>query len=199
MFSLSEAAVFAAGVAVVLIMPGPTNTLLAAAGLNQGLKRAARLTLAELTGYTLAISVWGFFLGQAAQMHAWMPGIMRAVSGAYVAYLAIHLWRSAPAMASAQARQINMRTLFVATSLNPKAILFAGTIFPAAAFHDAGAYTVAMLMFTVLLLPIGTLWVAFGAQLGTGRLRWLEPSRVQRGASLVLGAFSLSLAWAALR
>jgi len=199
MYSLTDALLFATGVALVLIMPGPTNTLLAAAGLKQGLRRASRLTLAELAGYYLAITVWGFFLGQAVQMHAWMPSAMRAVSGVYVAWLAIRLWRSAPVMASAQGRQIDMRTLFVATSLNPKAILFAGTIFPQAAFHDATAYATAMVLFGILLLPIGTLWVAFGAQLGTGRLHWLEPVRVQRGASLVLGAFSLSLAWAALR
>ena len=91
-----------------------------------------------------------------------------------------------------------MRTLFVATLLNPKGLLFAGTIFPAVAFAHLPAYAFSMLMFACLLVPIALAWIAFGAALGSGRLTWLNPVKMQRGASIVLGVFSLSLAWAAL-
>jgi threonine/homoserine/homoserine lactone efflux protein len=197
MFSYSEIALLALGITVVLVMPGPTNTLLAAAGLRRGLRRAARLTAAELAGYLIAISVWGGFLGQASHAWPWLPLAMRIISGAYVAYLAVNMWRSAVQLPSAPGHEIGMRTLLVATLLNPKAILFAGTIFPAAAFTDLAAYLLAMGVFSALLLPIGLMWVGFGAQLGAGKLTWLKPTHVQRGASVVLGAFSLSLAWAA--
>jgi hypothetical protein len=39
--------------------------------------------------------------------------------------------------------------------------------------------------------------VAFGAALGSGRLMWINPAHMLRGASIVLGTFSLSLAWVA--
>jgi hypothetical protein len=55
-----------------------------------------------------------------------------------------------------------------------------------------------MLMFACLLVPIALAWIAFGAALGSGKLGWLNPVKIQRGASIVLGVFSLSLAWAAL-
>ncbi|WP_454689402.1 LysE family translocator [Achromobacter aloeverae] len=197
MFSFPDALLLSLGIAVVLVMPGPTNTLLAAAGLRQGVRRAARLTMAELAGYMVAITLWGVFLNQAARRFPWLPMATRMVCGVYVAWLAVNMWRSAVALPTAERREIGLRTLFVATLLNPKAALFAGTLFPAVAFATVPAYLEAMAIFAILLLPIGLAWIAFGAQLGSGRLRWLNPAHVQRGASIVLGAFSATLAWAA--
>ncbi|OZI38411.1 multidrug transporter MatE [Bordetella genomosp. 10] len=197
MFSFSDALLLSLGIAVVLVMPGPTNTLLAAAGLRQGVRRAVRLTVAELAGYMVAITLWGVFLNQAARRFPWLPMATRMFCGVYVAWLAVNMWRSAVALPTAERREIGLRTLFVATLLNPKAALFAGTLFPAVAFATVPAYLEAMAIFAILLLPIGLAWIAFGAQLGSGRLRWLNPAHVQRGASIVLGAFSATLAWAA--
>jgi hypothetical protein len=54
-----------------------------------------------------------------------------------------------------------------------------------------------MTVFGALMLPIALAWITFGAVLGRGGLSWVNPVKMQRGASIVLGAFSLSLAWAA--
>jgi threonine/homoserine/homoserine lactone efflux protein len=197
MLSISSSALLMLGTAVVLAVPGPTNTLLAAAGLKQGLKRSARLTGAELAGYLVSISVWGHFLAQAAHSLTWLPALVRIASSLYIATLAVCMWRAAVSLPSSAQQAIGMRTLFVATLLNPKAILFAGTIFPAATFASLPAYLEAMAIFTILLIPIGLVWIAFGAALGSGRLTWVSPPHVQRGASVVLAAFSLSLAWVA--
>ena len=127
-----------------------------------------------------------------------MPSLLRVVSGLYIAYLAVDMWRAAVALPVSTQRASGMRTLFVATLLNPKGLLFAGTIFPAVAFMEIPAYAFAMLTFACLLVPIALAWIAFGAALGSGKLTWLNPVKMQRGASIVLGVFSLSLAWAAL-
>ncbi|TAL99088.1 MAG: LysE family translocator [Paraburkholderia sp.] len=197
MFSLSEAALLALGIAVVLITPGPTNTLLAAAGLRQGMRRSLPLVGAELAGYIVSISLWGHFLAQAAHAWPWLPSVLRIASGLYIAYLAVNMWKAAVALSASAQAATGVRTLFVATLLNPKALLFAGTIFPAAAFENGAAYLLAMSVFVCLLVPAALAWIAFGAALGNGKLAWVNPSKVQRGASLVLGVFSLSLAWAA--
>ena len=199
MFTASILGLFLAGVAVILAMPGPTNTLLAAAGLRQGFMRSARLTGAELAGYLISITVWGRFLEQAAQAFPWLPAVVRVAASVYIAYLSIRMWRAAQTVPSAAQQVIGMRTLFVATLLNPKGTLFASAIFPAAAFLDLSTYLIFMAMFAALLVPIGLMWVAFGASLGSQKIKWISPVQVQRGASVVLGIFSLSLAWAAFR
>ncbi|ASL46668.1 hypothetical protein bAD24_III04720 [Burkholderia sp. AD24] len=198
MISESAIALLAVGIVVVLITPGPTNTLLAAAGLRQGMRRSSPLIAAELAGYLVSISVWGHFLAQAEHAWPWLPSLLRVAAGLYMAYLAVDMWRAAVALPDSTQRTIGMRTLFVATLLNPKGLLFAGTIFPAIAFAHLPAYLFAMMMFACLLAPIALGWIAFGAALGSGKLTWLSPVKMQRAASIVLGAFSLSLAWAAL-
>ncbi|KAA1011734.1 LysE family translocator [Paraburkholderia panacisoli] len=197
MLSATAIALLAVGIVVVLITPGPTNTLLAAAGLRHGVRRSSPLIVAELAGYLVSISVWGRFLAQAAHALPWLPSLLRVAAGLYIAFLAVDMWRAAVALPDSTKRTGGMRTLFVATLLNPKGLLFAGTIFPAVAFTQMPAYVFTMLVFACLAVPIALAWIAFGAALGSGKL-WLDPVKMQRGASIVLGVFSLSLAWAAL-
>jgi len=198
MFSASATALLALGITVVLLTPGPTNTLLAAAGLRQGTRRSLPLIGAELAGYLVAISAWGRFIVHAAQSLPWLPSVLRVASGLYIAYLAVDMWRAAVALPDSAQPANGPRALFVATLLNPKALLFAGTIFPTIAFERWDSYAVATALFACLLAPIALAWIAFGAALGSGKLKWLDPRMVQRAASIVLGVFSLSLAWAAL-
>lgn len=198
MFSASAIALFAVGIVVVLITPGPTNTLLASAGLRQGVRRSLPLIAAELAGYLAAISVWGRFLAQAAHALPWLPVLLRVAAGTYIAWLAVDMWRAAVALPDSTQKASGTLRLFIATLLNPKGLLFAGTIFPAAAFVLWPAYLLSMLIFACLLAPIALAWIAFGAALGSGKLGWLDPAKIQRGASVVLGVFSLTLAWSAL-
>ena len=198
MLSISSAALMALGSVIVLIMPGPTNTLLATAGLRSGIRRSAHLTAAEFAGYLASISCWGYFLSHAATSLTWLPTLLRIASSLYLAYLSVRMWHAADSFSSSAQGTIGVRVLFTATLLNPKAILFAGTIFPVAAFESLAAYLEAMAIFTSLLVPIGLAWIAFGAELGSGRLMRISPARVQRCASIILAAFSLSLAWVVL-
>ena len=198
MLSISSAALMALGSVIVLIMPGPTNTLLATAGLRSGIRRSAHLTAAEFAGYLMSITGWGYFLSHAATSLTWLPTLLRIASSLFLAYLSVRMWHAADSFSSSAQGTIGVRVLFTATLLNPKAILFAGTIFPVAAFESLAAYLEAMAIFTSLLVPIGLAWIAFGAELGSGRLMRISPARVQRCASIILAAFSLSLAWVVL-
>ena len=186
------------GSAIVLVMPGPTNTLLATAGLRRGIRHSAHLTGAEFAGYLVSISGWGYFLSHAATSLTWLPTLLRIASSLYLAYLSVRMWHTANVLPSSAQRTIGLRVLFTATLLNPKAILFAGTIFPVAAFESLTAYLEAMAIFTTLLVPIGLAWIAYGAELGSGRLTRISPVHVQRCASIILAAFSLSLVWTVL-
>lgn len=195
MLPTSKAAILLTGTLIILITPGPTNTLLAAAGLHRGIRRSMPLMAAELAGYSISIAAWGYLVTHAASFLAWLPTFMRIACSIYIAYLAVAMWRTAVALPSATHRAVGMRALFVTTLLNPKAMLFASAIFPASAFAGPAAYLQTMSVFAAALIPIGFLWITFGAALGTERLAWLSPARVQRGASIVLATFSVALAW----
>jgi threonine/homoserine/homoserine lactone efflux protein len=195
------------GIVAVLVTPGPTNTLLAAAGMQRGVKRASPLVAAELCGYLVSISLCGWLVAHTAARFAWLPLALRVASGVFVAMLAVRMWRAsvdeevdeAVDEAVATRSAATMKSLFVATLLNPKAMLFAGTIFPAIAFTDLGRYVQAMTVFALALVPIGVMWIAMGAALGSGRIRVLTPARVQRGAALVLSVFAVSIAMSLVR
>ena len=199
MIPIHSLGLFVFGVFLVLIMPGPTNTLLAAAGLARGFRKASWLTLAESCGYWIAISFWGMFLATLAHASPWLPIVVRIGSAIYIAYLAVRLWNTTLELATGEKRAIGMRDLFFATLLNPKAILFGGTIFPKAAFASGLAYLEVMGAFLALLFPVGMLWVGLGAQLSAGRFGSRAPTYLLRSASLVLGAFSVTVALSALR
>lgn len=196
MFTLSSAALMASGCAIVLLMPGPTNTLLAAAGLRLGFRRSAHLTAFELAGYLVSITVWGLCFTHASQSLSWLPKILRVASSLYLAWLAIRLWLTADSIETSNVKVIGPRTLFSATVLNPKAILFAGSIFPPAAFATFSIWLEAMALFAILLIPIGCAWIAIGAAPREGRLPLLRPAIIQRCASVVVALFSGSLIWA---
>jgi threonine/homoserine/homoserine lactone efflux protein len=193
--SISTAATLAFGIAVVLIMPGPTNTLLAAAGARRGIKGGLPLVAAELAGYLVAISAWGGMIAYASGRLDWLPALMRVASALYVARLAIRLWRAAAELSSSATDNVSTRTLFTATLLNPKAMLFGASVLPATAFADARNYLLSMAVFAITLIPISLLWVRIGAMLASGRITWLCPQRFQKGASVVLGAFSVAILW----
>lgn len=188
--------VFAVSTALILITPGPTNTLLAAAGMAMGTRKALPLLAAELAGYVFAISAWGIFLIALQAHYPFLGSAIRIISSCYLTYVAVKMWRAAKALETSHQTPISAQALLTATILNPKGLVFASAIFPPHAFNDVQVYFTAMAVFGCLLLPIGWAWIAFGATLRSGKLARVNPFSFQRAAALVIGLFSMSLAWA---
>jgi threonine/homoserine/homoserine lactone efflux protein len=197
MFDDFNITVFVLGIAAILLTPGPTNTLLAAAGNAQGTRKALPLIACELVGYLIAISTWGILLIPAQRHAPWLAMSVRIASSIYLAYTSVKVWRAARAVSIAEKKSIGPKGLFIATLLNPKGLLFASAIFPAHAFENILTYSIAMTLFSCLLVPIGTLWIRFGAEFGSGRLKGINPINFQRLAALAIGLFSATIAWAA--
>lgn len=192
---MTEIGLFAAAVIGLLITPGPTNTLLAAAGSQRGVRASLTLIPAELLGYLLAIALWGGLLASLGERWGWLPVSLRIASALYIAYLAVRMWHSATDMAMAARAVVSRSGLFLATLLNPKALLFAVAIFPKSAFSSVGGFLFSATAFALLLVPIALLWILFGAGMARGRMSWLSPFTIQRGAAVVLAGFALSLGW----
>ncbi|CAG67678.1 MULTISPECIES: LysE family translocator [Acinetobacter] len=185
-------------VAAILLTPGPTNTLLASSGIQVGIRSSLRLIPAESIGYIIAISFWGLLIGMISQHFPMLPTILKLLSAFYIVYLAIKLWRTANHEQSLIQPTIRVSELFCATLLNPKGLLFASAIFPASAWLSLHAYTVHMLVFLALILPIASFWITVGALLAKKQTRWLNPCNLQRTASLILISFSVPLSYSAI-
>ncbi|NWK74776.1 LysE family translocator [Acinetobacter cumulans] len=186
---------FMGWVITILLTPGPTNTLLASSGLQVGVKKSFRLIPAEAFGYLLSISFWGLLIGKVTAYIPALPPILKLFSAAYMLYLAIRLWKTANAVQDLDQPCIRAWELFLATLLNPKALLFASAIFPAIAWKNSMYYTAHMLAFLLLLIPIAFFWTFIGSMLASNKFRWLNQYTMQRTASVVLMGFTCQLSY----
>lgn len=82
--------------------------------------------------------------------------------------------------------------------MNPKALLFASTMFPLEAFRSLSYFGWAVIVFLIVLAPIGVGWSSLGGLLTSQRSWAAHTSTFMRCASLVLATFSGSLAYSVL-
>ncbi|TCM65833.1 threonine/homoserine/homoserine lactone efflux protein [Acinetobacter calcoaceticus] len=184
-------------VVTVLLTPGPTNTLLASSGIQVGVRRSLMLVPAEAFGYLIGITLWGGLIGSLSHKYPFIPPILKLFSASYILYLSFKLWKTKPDELDGSVASIRARELFVATLLNPKALLFASAIFPAVVWHNSAAYVSHMLTFLLLLVPIACLWTLLGAILVKKKTKWLTQNNLQKTASVVLIFFCIPLGYSA--
>jgi threonine/homoserine/homoserine lactone efflux protein len=182
-----DALPFALGAIALLATPGPTNSLLAASGALAGVRRSLRLLPCELGGYLLAIGLFHEVL--MPWLSAWAVTALKLIAIGLLIGIAIRLWRASGRAGAQQAT--DGRTVFVATVLNPKALIFATLLFPADAFLRPA------LLFAPLCLGAGLSWIVIGARLG--RLPLLDRTAIYRSTALAQTAFATIAAVALFR
>lgn len=172
---------FILAAASLLAIPGPTNTLLATSGAGVGVARSLPLLAAELGGYLLSILLLRSVLGPFMQAVPIAAMVLRLVVSAYLICLACMLWRHG---AHADRAPVSFRGVLITTLLNPKAVIFAFTLLPLqlAAF---GLFPWLGLL-TVLIVTIGSAWIALGAALGRGLQGVGRPLLVYRLSAVAL-------------
>jgi threonine/homoserine/homoserine lactone efflux protein len=148
--------VFAVSVLALLVVPGPTNTLLAGAAATRGVRRSLALLIGELAGYNITIAVIRQTLGAVANETNGAQLFLKIVVAAYLVLLAIRLWR---APLNAGTLSFTARRVFVTTLLNPKAFVFALFIFPA----PPTPIVPYVLAFSAMVVAIGLAWIVSGA------------------------------------
>lgn len=176
-----------------LLTPGPTNMLMALAGAQKGLHRAARLIPAELGAYLIVVTplaIWG-----KASMAGW-PLLTQAVklgAAIWVLHLALRLWR-APATADGPAdgpAAITARRLFITTLLNPKGLIIGLVLLPAGTHPAFAAH---LLILALSVIAIALLWAALGARIARKGGFWLRRIAASwlalLSGGLVLGAMA---------
>lgn len=175
---------FSLSVLTLLAVPGPTNTLLAASGATVGVRRSLHLLLGELAAYNITVlavrelvDVFGHSSGAETAF--------RAAVAVYLVFLAIRLWRDAPAP---NVRSVDIRRIFLTTLLNPKGLVFALVLFPAQAVNPVPYFAV----FSVLVPIIGATWI-FAGSVATNVAGERYVIWVPRIASVALAVFATVL------
>ena len=166
---------------LVLLTPGPTNTVLAACGATMGFRRAALLPIAEATGYVIAISSFAIFAALAQDDHA-LLAVVRLAAAAWLIYSACRLWRT-PFDPDPAIRDTAFRRVLLTTIVNPKAMLVGTILIPAGVGTAAPAW---IATYAALSTVAGLGWVTLGSLLPLGIRR-----HAYKLASIVLGGFSL--------
>ncbi len=192
---MTDPLAFALAVLALLVVPGPTNTLLAASGATSGFRGSLRIIPAEISGYAIAIGLLMIVFGPLAAAHPALTVLSRLVASLYLAWSAVMLWRHAEGTATAGGGRIDFRRVFTTTLLNPKALVFAFVIFPP---PGSAALPALAGLFAVLVVGVATLWIAVGAGLARSASEVATPARISRVAALVLSLFAVLIGGSAI-
>jgi threonine/homoserine/homoserine lactone efflux protein len=172
---------FVAASILVLITPGPTNTVLAACGAMMGFRRAAILPLAEALGYVISIFFFVTFAEMMRDNHAALV-VVRLAAAAWLVNSAYQLWRT-PFEPDPAVKKVAFRRVLLTTLLNPKAMLVGTILIPAGSGIGAPAW---IGTFAALSTLAGLGWTSLGSLLPSGIRRY-----AYRFASVILSGFSL--------
>lgn len=187
---MSELLPFVFAVLALLATPGPTNTLMAAAGAQRGVARSLPLLAGELGGYFIAITVWIELVGAAAAGQPMVPVVAKFVAAAFLLWSAWKLWTNAERADLAQ-RGITLGRVFATTLVNPKALVFAFAIFPHLGFVARLPY---LGVFGTLVVGTAIGWMALGTIAARTSAGLLTSSRVEQITAIALAVFATLLA-----
>lgn len=181
---MHEITAFVVQVFLLLIVPGPTNTLLCLAGRERGFCPSLKLLIGESGGYLAVIVPLVTFLSPLLEEKPTVSLALKVAAAMWILYMAAKLWR---VNAASEEATVSVGRILVTTLLNPKAIVFGLVIFPRG--EDAPLHLVA---FVGTLVPVAVLWIASGALAGRFG-RYLTGTVFRRAAAACLVVFSTVL------
>lgn len=179
---------------LLLLMPGPTNTLLLRSGILTGFRRAWPLSLLECLAYLLQISFWGYLLSHLGDHVPWGLKCVQFASVCYLIRTSYLLWcKPDETLKAAPEARVSRLHFFLLTLINPKGLLIVSFIVPMQTFTDLSLYVQFVAQLTAVVIPVGCAWVLFGARIKRGGYAWLTPHAINRTASVVIGLFTLAI------
>lgn len=181
---MTDPILFLFAVLTLLGTPGPTNTLLATSGAVTGVRPSLPLLIGELAGYLIAIATIRFVLGPVIDAYPLVGIALKIAVVAYLGWIAFRLWRTGGGLTDASSA-VSVRSVFITTLLNPKAVIFALSIIPAA--HAQLVWFVAA--FALAVTSVGFAWILVGRAIGAASGE-RNAAIVRRVASVALLGFA---------
>lgn len=180
-----ESWLFIFAVIAVLLVPGPTNALLASAAHHQGILKTFLLVPMQLLGYIYAISIWALVIHLTMPIWPNLIHVLHTISMLYVLWLAFKLWKTANLEHhSKKNTSLSKSQLFKETLKNPKALLFAAGIFPVWTWDSFQNYFFVLGVFIVCLLPCALFWTYLGKRILSGGM--ITADRLYKGSAMLL-------------
>ena len=119
---------------VIIIVPGPTVTLIIANSLSHGVRAGLLNVAGTQLGIALIIALVGFGLASLIEALGWWFGIVRLAGAAYLIWLGIKLLRATGRLGDAQRAPAPRGGFFLQGFLvaisNPKTLVFFGAFLP---------------------------------------------------------------------
>lgn len=182
-----ESWLFVLAVIAILMIPGPTNALLASSAYQQGVAKTCLLIPAQLFGYFYAINLWVLLIHLSSPIWPNLIHLLHVLSALYVLWLAFHLWKSTHLAQHNQRHQfIRPWQLFFSTLKNPKALLFAAGVLPSETWHSPTYFIWVFTLFALVLLPTAIFWMSLGRVILAGQSKQIKADLLYKGSALFL-------------
>ncbi|MGB3124576.1 MAG: threonine transporter RhtB [Pseudomonas sp.] len=175
---------------LLLLAPGPTNTLLFRAGVLFGYRASWALALVECLAYLLQVSMWGVALLYLAAYSPWALKATQLVAACYLLYVSYSLWQRNNDDVDASRERFSGQSFFWLTVMNPKGLLIASFIAPAGTFATLQGYAGFMATLALVVIPVGTAWIVLGSRFEGVQKAWLTPLKINRATSLAICCFA---------
>ncbi|WP_439863032.1 LysE family translocator [Pseudomonas antarctica] len=178
---------------LLLLAPGPTNTLLFRAGLLFGFRASMTLALVECLAYLLQVSLWGVALCYLAAFSPWALKATQLLAACYLLYVAYSLWQRKNGDIDPGKDRFSGLYFFWLTVLNPKGLLIVSFIAPVGAFATLQGYIGFMATLALVVIPVGAAWIVLGSRFEGVQRAWLTPLKINRATSLAICCFATLL------
>lgn len=185
---------FLVGLVVLLVTPGPTNTLLFVAGATGPARLAPRLLGAEAAAYLTAVTLLGLALQPVLAAEPSIVLGLQLFAAAYLLNAAWRMWHRPLRLTASATRPVTPRMIATTTLLNPKTLIIAFGLMPAGWNLHATLALVHLGLLALIVPIVGGLWFL------TGHLGALKASPrttqaiVPRCSAVILAGFALLLA-----
>ena len=193
---------FAIACFVIIIVPGPTVTVIIANSIRHGTRAGLLNVLGTQIGVLSMIAVLALGLATVVGQLGHVFEVLRLVGAAYLIWLGIKMWRSDGTLGTADARARPMGSFvmqgFIVIWSNPKALLFFGAFIPQ--FIDpAGNVALQTIGYGLIFVVTATVFDSLYA-IAAGRAgAWLSRERIRltekiSGTFLIGGGLWIALA-----
>jgi len=178
---------------LLLVVPGPTNTLLMRAGVLFGFAASWRMAFIECLAYLLQVSVWGAVLFYVSAWSPWVVKVTQTAAICYLLQLSFTLWQRKNTAVDSGTDRFSGLHFFWLTVMNPKGLLIVSFIAPISAFATLQGYARFMTTLALVVIPVGFAWILLGSRFEGGQKAWLTPLKINRVTSMAIGCFATLL------